>query len=258
MILYKYVDFDTAFDHILKNKTVKFTRPGEFNDPFETTARQARESIAEDDINFAFDDFCQHIGLNQSYGILCLTRNPGNLLMWAHYATGKRPPSTGISFRGDAHCGIVIGIDTAEAGFDDEEKNVVPAKFGSVIYSTTKPSHAYGKFSDLLFRGRIKEFRSGLLEEMQRIFLYKSHDWSYEEEVRIIKNISTSQTCIQPIPVAAIKEVYIGYGQTVAVTEIRKRIVELVPEAKIFLMERNNLDWRLKARAITSMVGLVE
>ena len=49
--------------------------------------------------------------------------------MWAHYA--------------DAHHGVVIEFDARTAGFLDEETNMVPAHFGSVIYTSQPDVTSY-------------------------------------------------------------------------------------------------------------------
>ena len=66
-----------------------------------------------------------HSHLNSYYGVLSLTRNPLNALMWAHY--------------GDQHAGVVIGINMEVAGFNKIETNLIPATYGDLIYTSSKP-----------------------------------------------------------------------------------------------------------------------
>ena len=44
--------------------------------------------------------------MNNRFGVLSLTRNPTNLLMWSHYA--------------NEHKGVVIGIDTSNVIFEED------------------------------------------------------------------------------------------------------------------------------------------
>jgi len=94
--------------------------------------------------------------------------------MWAHY--------------GDNHRGMVIGIDSARADFHNEETCVLPAQYGSIIYSNSKPVHAYHRSDSFeVIQGRLKRFQPNVLEALQRSFLHKSSEWAYEEEVRVVK-----------------------------------------------------------------------
>ena len=106
--------------------------------------------------------------------VLCLTRSPTNGLMWAHYAQGHR--------------GAVIELDVEKAGFMKEEENLVPAQFGSVVYSSRRPNHAYASsVAEGIEVGGTHRFVIGQYEKWQRLFLTKPLVWSYEEEVRIVK-----------------------------------------------------------------------
>lgn len=97
--------------------------------------------------------------------------------MWAHY--------------GDSHQGAVIGIDIEEASLADENYSVIPAQYGEVVYSATKPKNLFDfsieELIDIVYE--TSYFESNFYNIFKRAFLYKSHEWSYEEEVRIVKNI---------------------------------------------------------------------
>ena len=87
MILYKYVDSKTA-DLILSNSTLKFSKASSLNDPFELT------SLHYDSESQDSEQAIRFIAASMSYGILSLTRNPLNPLMWAHYAKGEKLEGT--------------------------------------------------------------------------------------------------------------------------------------------------------------------
>lgn len=136
MILYKYVDFDTGLK-IIQNRTLAFTSCTFLNDPFETTAGAHSEES-----NSVFSSFNRVFGIAANYQILSLTRNPLNAIMWSHYAK--------------AHNGFVIGIDAHKAGLLNEQTCVLPAKYGGIIYTTSKPSNTYYASTDsMLFEGAL-------------------------------------------------------------------------------------------------------
>jgi hypothetical protein len=164
-------------------------------------------------------------------------------------------------YRGTAHRGIVIGIDTTIAGFDSDEENVLPAKFGNVIYTSTKPDLNLATENPLTFsfeNGRIQNFHADLLEQLQRKFLYKSTGWAYEEEVRIIKNIqpvyfrhgdkrNAERRGIYLLPANSIKEVYFGC-MTARYPELFRKIRRLKSihtNANFYFLEENTKDWSL-------------
>ena len=109
MILYKYVSRDVGLEYFIKNQTLKFTSPANLNDPFETSAHKYSEDENGWEILVSSD-----IGVINNYGILSLTRNPSNSLMWSHYANGERYKfDTWMRYdlASNAHGGFVIGID---------------------------------------------------------------------------------------------------------------------------------------------------
>jgi len=175
LILYKYVSFKTAKD-ILESSSIGFTCVEDFNDPFEST-------------NFGFSDdgdvsprlgtrACKN-NFSRKYSVLSLTRNPLNSLMWSHY--------------GDSHRGVVIGIDVKEAQLDSENTFSIPIQFGEVTYIKTKPQGDNSvptiAHLDLIGRSTLS-YSSHYNNFLKRAFLYKSLEWGYEEEVRVIKNIT--------------------------------------------------------------------
>ncbi len=118
--------------------------------------------------------------MSRKYAVLSLTRAPLNPLMWSHYA--------------DSYKGIVIGIDTKLAGLDDSKNFVIPSSRGEVIYLNTPPRQSHSIDAETLMSiGDCSIFNWNNFEEfLKHAFLYKSLCWSYEEEVRIVKNISVA------------------------------------------------------------------
>jgi hypothetical protein len=203
---------------VIENNSIAFSIASEFNDPFETEAGYPFES---DDI---FEQLIGGIRRNakrliwtENSGILSLTRNPSNPLMWAHYSA--------------SHTGIVIGFEIQTSGFCDESTCLIPAQYGSVIYTNTKPSAALSSKprGDAICIGHTHYFSPTHFDKMSLMFLQKPMCWSYEEEVRVVKCIADRDEdgrnesgifdliktndrrlyCYK-LPKGSIKEVYLG------------------------------------------------
>ncbi|MDP2037115.1 MAG: DUF2971 domain-containing protein, partial [Ignavibacteria bacterium] len=119
------------------------------------------DSFLEKTINH----FIQNV-LTQT-GVLSLTTDPRNLLMWAHY--------------GDSHRGIVLEFDGDHPFFDQSDNGIYPKKI-ETTYSDERPKLDFKleelSDSDKLFQG----FKS--------IYFTKSIDWKYEAEYRVIRKLS--------------------------------------------------------------------
>ena len=182
MILYKYTSL-AATRRILGSGRIGFSRPGFFNDPFDTPV--AIPVPSEDPISRMFADVgAQGKSLiwEQKTAILSLTRSPSNALMWAHYANG--------------HQGAVLEIRIDVAGFTDETSNMIPAQFGSVVYSRSRPRGPYSSvFKEPISVGATHHFVLSHYEKWQRLFLTKPLDWAYEEEVRVAKCLDGLELC---------------------------------------------------------------
>ena len=174
MILYKYTSLETA-QKILASAQIGFSRPGFFNDPFDKPVATPEQSTG-----YLNDMFANIRAQGKSYiweeytGILSLTRSSSNALMWAHYS--------------DGHSGVVLEVDADIAGFTCVERNMIPAQYGSVIYSRSRPTgQYYSVFNESIAVGATHKFVLSHYEKWQRLFLTKPLDWAYEEEVRVAK-----------------------------------------------------------------------
>ncbi|MGR3099752.1 DUF2971 domain-containing protein [Vibrio vulnificus] len=173
MILYKYVGFQAAIS-MIESATLGFSRALDLNDPFECTSICASDNHGMTD-NLVVNAIKER--LSAKFGVLSLTRQPLNSLMWAHY--------------GQSHTGVVIGIDCKKAGLTDPETSSIPVSFGDVIYSATKPSHSVD--TDILADNlALSHFEPHSYNLLSRAFLHKSLEWGYEEEVRVVKDITDS------------------------------------------------------------------
>jgi hypothetical protein len=106
--------------------------------------------------------------LNNGIGVLCLTEEPGNLIMWAHYANNYK--------------GFVVEFDDKHEFFHEKDSSMSElGQIRSVNYSRDRPNHV--SFTDL---------------SAAEIFFFKSDDWAYEKEWRMLK----------PLPVEDANKVY--------------------------------------------------
>lgn len=239
---------------IINTSSIGFASPKDFNDPFEMSAFKYEDETRRELEGIAVSIVKNRC--NDSFGVLSLTRQPLNALMWSHYA--------------DSHKGMVIGFDAEKAGFIDIESNVIPASYGEIIYTKTKPTNVFSIPSDLDLKSigeNSSKFEDKSYEFYKSAFLYKSVEWAYEEEVRVVKNIKCPNTpsgfrestytnaagtwrdikigkrmlyCLS-VPADSIKEIYFGKNvtdnidgknmtkekMTAIVTELKERDVSL-------------------------------
>lgn len=263
MILYKYVSHEIGMK-ILEGNSISFTKPKFFNDPFETEAAYysyLNKDQAERSVRIQLDGVKKQIIKNE-YGVLSLTRQPLNPLMWSHYA--------------DEHKGMVIGIDVSDTGFTSEEKNTIPVQYGNVIYTETKPGHSFLGGSKTAFKiSATFEFQADNLERLQRTFLYKPSCWSYEEEVRVVKCLKDidEQSAIQSgsfqtitvddnegekipihlfeLPTGAVREVYFGVRSSAYDTDkimpLISRIRSHQPMIRFYGCKISDVSWTLSS-----------
>ncbi|MCB4794233.1 DUF2971 domain-containing protein [Pseudomonas sp. NP21570] len=181
---YKYVSFDSGSLQIIKEGTLKYTCPLEFNDPFdcypaydpksiENIVKQRPDLIKAVAKNeglspakrlmrhgryianirrgVASGDFAK--GLVRDLGILCLSRIPNDILMWSHYA--------------QHHKGFVVEFEISVNAPAQDLEMILPHP---VIYQERRPMLSWG---DINF-------------DIDAYFLTKSHHWSYEAEERVL------------------------------------------------------------------------
>lgn len=176
MILYKYVSFKTALE-IVEHNSIAFSCIEDLNDPFECTAL----GFSDGEMSASLITNAYRNRFSRNYALLSLTREPLNALMWAHY--------------GDSHQGIAIGIDVEKAGLTCTQSSIIPVQYGEVIYTASKPKSSSFESSteELMNIGKdTTGFNSDFYNTTKRAFLYKSSEWSYEEEVRVVKRLVDS------------------------------------------------------------------
>jgi len=195
ILRYKYLPIDENTLSVISNGTIKFSRSIEFNDPFDCSPEfdlpktlsflEKRKDLlkqAGDSLGYSPAKRIQNKSkmlkrvenvinrgkygeeVAEKVGICCLSRNPLNLLMWAHYAKN--------------HTGFVVEFSIPQSTISTIEevdnyilKWLFPLK---VNYSKEKPV--------------INPYDSNDIN-MQKQFLTKGLDWGYEGEERVIDHI---------------------------------------------------------------------
>ncbi|MBN2396349.1 MAG: DUF2971 domain-containing protein [Candidatus Atribacteria bacterium] len=136
--------------------------------------------------------------IERNFGVLSLTTQKNNFLMWSHYA--------------ESHKGICIGFDT------EILSNTIGGVLGAAIYQRELP-----KFS------MIQE----TMEFMAKLLFTKSDVWIYEDEYRITKFNAARKT--YKLPKNAIKEVILGMSMPHTLkNELISIITEKLPDISVF------------------------
>ncbi|EGR0724564.1 DUF2971 domain-containing protein [Vibrio cholerae] len=189
--LYKFMPFRLQF---FEDQLLRLTPPNDLNDPFdakpsiEAIRRKAAFMVDQhgEGAGFLTDaDLLHHADTVDylkselsKYGIISLTEDPYNLLMWSHYA--------------DEHKGIVVGydeLDTMLLVSDDCLSEYDPATSMPlpVKYTRKRPDDKID--DEYIYEIAEKSF-------FQQIALVKGDDWIYEKEHRILLPLSQADVAI--------------------------------------------------------------
>ncbi|SHM31033.1 Protein of unknown function [Vreelandella subglaciescola] len=244
MPLYKYLTHENTMRVL--DGSVRFTQPGAFNDPFEMVpelhvpydfepkdipinfdvgAPRRQPSVGELAIDFE-SDHCNDINsrkilssLNQSVGILCLSKNESSLLMWSHYA--------------GEYSGAVIEFD--------EEHEFFTGLF-DIEYREYRPKKDIGSYL------------SGESPIPIAELCVKPKDWEYEQEYRIVRNLSECKKVgdyngfpvyVKDVPMDAIKSITLGERMPV---EQQREIWNKIKNTKIALNLAAIANWGYEFR----------
>lgn len=176
MELYKFCTFEANSLSILINQEVWFSKPADFNDPFDGDFNVRDKSTLDDFLSISkkplFSDECEQfknehcdsdgiihsdvlnkykdiIGVFKNIGVLCLTPRRDSVLMWSHYA--------------DEHKGFSIKFDIPDS---------VPCT--DINYAKELPQHPLSFY-----------YNTGNGNGFIKIQFTKHIDWKYENEVRV-------------------------------------------------------------------------
>lgn len=110
---------------------------------------------------------------SESFGVLSLTTNPTNLLMWSHYA--------------NSHKGFLIEFDDNHSFFDQRlNEHDTIRKLKTVVYTTSRPK------IDAIIKIEELDNDEYLFQLMDHFFMTKEKIWEYEQEMRMIMPLSKS------------------------------------------------------------------
>lgn len=220
--MFKYTSI-TGAQRTVKDKTLKFTNPADFNDPFEFYNELVKFDISQkhmkqiikkriknkDRIRNKIERFkankpvfINHLieqfeNRKKSTKVSCFSLTNKNILMWSHYS----------SFHTGA-C-IEFSTDILKETFSQD------CLIESVIYKRKLKALNFSKYKE---------------KAINHWILTKSKDWKYEKEKRIILGNNPDE--LQRIPAEAILKLTFGCK-----TE-KKDIQNMIK-----LIETNNLDW---------------
>lgn len=182
---------------------IRLSQPSVLNDPFEASfCKKSLDELASYfdnttswDLEYGELSFSDYVQLRIHHiGVISLTENKENLLMWAHYA--------------NEHKGVVAGI----ASF--KEWSIFQNLFRGSYYISDTCSEAYSPFDGI---PKPVSYRKGLryrndkfdydysnisVEGADRIlyevFLQKSDEWIYEQEHRVILRLEQADRVVIP------------------------------------------------------------
>lgn len=191
-LLYKYREFSENTDKIILNSELYFAPHESFNDPFDCNLEFKRldsytdEEFAifckkEDIKNRTKDEFLnllknKLISTKVETGILCMSENSKNILMWSHYA--------------NHHKGLCFGF---EDGFYNRNE---------IIYE--KVNYSENEEYEMI------SFLNPLDEEIKRGYISKSKLWEYEKEIRLIDLKSEKRIGAKKFNKKFLKEIIFG------------------------------------------------
>jgi hypothetical protein len=191
--LHRYYTIDDKLLKSLSNNYVWFSDPQKFNDPFDYNLSFNFENNTAEEIDLLLNDLNNSLPENhhlkkrendlpairkiwienpkllyqiaeainnsmaENLGVCCFSERDDIVLMWSHY--------------GNKHRGVCLSFDI------EEDKSL----FGEFSFAVEYPV-TYPQFN------AIKEKEAD--DYLKRLFLYatKSSEWSYEKEVRVIRN----------------------------------------------------------------------
>lgn len=198
----------TRFIEMLRSPSIRFTQPDFLNDPYECHLTLDRNALmadyrkhrkahspemADDQLNqsvemaedqLVIDALLHYREMRLSFGIVSLTEDPLQLLMWAHY--------------GDEHRGVVVELDISHQA-------IRPSSNGGDSYSGIEKV-TYSKD---------KVFGMPMPDTMIDVLSRKSPEWAYEREWRLIRTLNltrraTPDVFVVDFDLSAVKSVYLG------------------------------------------------
>ncbi len=257
--IYKFRDWDNKYHKkILLENEIFFANANSFNDPFDSIIpnygeshlsksslislmrdkfKRENPSMTEGEISikiqslpgntWIIDEAKLYENLNKvqdyyhkKYGIISLSENPFNILMWGHYS--------------NAHKGFCVGFDTkALANYLIKEVNEGVALY-PIEYVEKIPVQDKNDNDENLAK---------------KMFFTKNIDWKYEKEWRLIATRLTGKTI--RLPKNVFKDVILGFKmEETYKSEIISFCKNELPHVKIFQSEMRKDEYNMKIRLI--------
>lgn len=141
----------------------------------------------------------QVTGIGRQQGVLCLTSDPKNILMWAHYAND--------------HKGLVLGFDT---------QRLLDMKTGEFRGSKIDYKPEFPRLSDYL--EAVRKMKQGRDEAMFDLFYCRKHrDWEYEKEWRFFSRAPNTTVGFDP---RGLMEIIFGWKMSEKSRRVIMKLVE--------------------------------
>lgn len=232
-MLYKYVGNDNEdklieyLDAFVEKGTIYSSRPLDFNDPaelkvildFEAEFEVIKQRFhkdqphkSEEEFNNWYNSFNEDAEWWISYhtrqsslvndGIVCLTRDHDNFLMWSHYA--------------NSHTGFCIGF---EDNFTEsiEDRGVE----GDVKYVNSFPRFNY--------------YTDTEEDYLKAVYLHKGEPWAYEKEYRVV----TKSHGVKQFDKSFIKEVTLGCRASTRLQDYACKLIKKGIDAYKMSLDKN-------------------
>lgn len=209
MKLYKYVTQNRI--DVVRDQIIRFTPPGYLSDPFE--CRLAFEMATEQEQDEHIRSWRRWASIE--WGILCLTKRPDNLVMWAHYA--------------GAHRGFLLEFDSDNAFFNNKYVSHLDWTW---FEEMPLEYPGFGNLRDVHYSNE-RPYTNNPEEIPLDSFFVKSTDWAYEEEVRMIMPLQSADQKIEEhdlhlfrFPPAALTGLVLGAGASEGMIGELSRLVK--------------------------------
>ena len=230
--------------YIFEDKTLWFSNPLNFNDPFEL--KPNIKCLVNDEKHMVVDMVSSYFNANNqahkiyydtikpilnNIGILCLSGDKKHLAMWAHYANN--------------HKGLVLEFEKNHLFF----RNLKLPEYTEVLHPLERVIYIP------------KENRKSINSNeyfSKETFLTKSIDWKYEDEYRMSVYVETNDQYIDGINIKFPNDLLVGvYLGNKVDDKIKDYILKLLDldewkHLNIFQMEIDEIAYRLVPKKLSS------
>ncbi len=248
--LYKYQPYNVQTLDNLKNRVLWFSKPAQFNDPFDCkivpaevggisaadwnalhakarlSASAAKKTLpfpapdgkfkaaVKEAIETAFENI---VATLQERGVACFSARMDDILMWSHYA--------------DGHRGFCLEFDTSYEPL---------SKARPVLYAEAFPVLEASEAAEIVVGGK-----PDLLASFR---FTKSSNWSYEQEWRVFHLEGGRE---YPFEAAALTGIYLGCAMPFVHQEVVARLLAGYP-TRLYEMKQSETQFKVEARLVKS------